>query len=234
MTRADFLQRSELLFGSSSIERLEAACIVICGLGGVGSYAAEAVARAGIGRIILIDFDMINISNINRQLPALHSTVGRSKAEVVSERLRDINPQAEVKVIAQRLTAENAAELLQGADYCIDAIDDVRAKTALIRQCLVHGSGIVSVMGTGNKLRPELLELADIAKTHTCPLARAVRLALRKEGIEQGVRVVFSAEQPHKAINEDNTVGSCSFVPSVAGLLAASVAIRDIAGQLLV
>lgn len=231
MVQADFLQRSELLLGSTAIEKLEAASVCICGLGGVGSFSAEAIARAGIGRIKLIDFDTIALSNINRQLPALHSNIGQLKVDVIASRIRDINPLCELEIVAERMTAENAAELVGEVDFCIDAIDDVRAKVAVIMHCLDSGIGIASAMGTGNKLRPEMLQISDISKTFNCPLAKAVRVALRKQGIEKGVSVVFSPELPIKPQDgEERTVGSCSFVPSAAGLLLASVVIRRLAG----
>jgi len=232
MAQADFLQRSESLFGSEAISKLEAASVCICGLGGVGSFAAEAIARSGIGRIRLIDYDNIALSNINRQLPALHSNIGAKKTDVIAARIRDINPLCEITVIDQKLTAENAAELIGDADFCIDAIDDVPAKVAVIKHCFEKGIGIVSSMGTGNKLAPEMLQIADISKTFTCPLAKAVRIALRKQGIEKGVKVVFSPELPQKPQESEGekAVGSCSFVPSAAGLMLASCAIRTIAG----
>ena len=232
MAAADFLQRSEILLGREALEKLEASSVCICGLGGVGSFAAEAIARAGVGKIRLVDFDNIALSNINRQLPALHSTVGTSKAETVKARIEDINPSCKVEIFTEKITPENAAFAIGETDYCIDAVDDVKAKIAIIKFCTENRIGIVSAMGTGNKICPELLRISELQKTYNCPLAKAMRQALKKEGITEPIDVVFSIELPVKNSvgTEEKTIGSCSFVPSVAGLMQASVAIRSLLG----
>jgi len=220
--------RTRSLLGAEGCRRLAESRVTVVGLGGVGSYAAESLARCGIGGLTLIDHDRVAASNINRQLPALTSTLGQPKVAVMSQRIRDINPDCHVEGRMIRCTRDNINELLRNQPhYVVDAIDSVPDKVDLIEQCLVRDIPIVSAMGTGNRLDPTRIMTADIAETHTCPLARRVRQELRRRGIDRGVKVVFSDENPAQA-EPNGAVGSVSFVPSVAGLVLTSVVVRDI------
>jgi len=225
-------RRTAMLLGEQGIERLRHSRVLICGVGGVGSFIAEALARAGVGRLDLLDFDVVSESNINRQLIALHSTVGRKKAEVMAERIRDIGPEIEVEILDFFLSPDNVGEVLdRGYDYVADAIDSVPSKVALIAACHERNVPIISSMGTGNKLDPSRLRLADLSKTSVCPLAKKMRYELRKLGIVHH-RVLFSDEEPlHPAETEDgrHVPGSISFVPSSAGLMIAGEIIRTLA-----
>lgn len=229
--------RTEKIIGMAGCETLAASAVAVCGLGGVGSYAVEALARAGIGKLFLIDFDVVSVSNINRQIEAVTETVGCHKAAALQQRIASINPDAQVDICLEKLTPENVQDVVfaRPVDFVIDAIDDVAAKISLLATCKALAVPVISVMGTGNKLYPELLEIADISKTEVCPLARKVRKSLKERGIIKGVPVVFSKEMPtHKKEmageprEEANTPGSISFVPSTAGLLAAGFAIRSL------
>lgn len=231
--------RTEKLIGVAGCEKLAASTVAVCGLGGVGSYVVEALARAGVGRLILIDFDTVSVSNINRQIEALTETVGIHKAVALQERINSINPGAVVETQLEKLTAENIADVVfaQTIDFLVDAIDDVPAKISLLLQAKSFGLPVISVMGTGNKLYPELLEIVDISKTEVCPLARKVRKALKSQGIACGIPVVYSKEIPvHKqqadgdAKEADRTPGSVSFVPGAAGLIAAGFVVRSLLG----
>ncbi len=230
----EWVSRTALLLGTDGIAALANASVTVCGLGGVGAAACEALARSGIGRLTLIDFDTIALSNINRQLPALTSTVGRLKTQVMAERIQQINPACKTYCIDQRLTAENTVQLLSGADWVVDAIDDIPGKIAIICYCKKEGIGIVSSMGTGNKVHPEQLKLADLSDTSVCPLARHMRQQLRKVGIDKGVTVVYSQESPlplkEKLPVGERTIGSVAFVPPVAGYLLAGYVVRQITG----
>jgi len=225
--------RTELLMGSESIERLSKSAVMVFGLGGVGSYAAEALARCGVGRLALIDDDVICPSNLNRQLIALHSTMGRPKAEVTAERALDINPGAIVEPRILRYDASTAKEVeLAGYDYIVDAIDSVYSKLLLIERAKAAGVPIISCMGAGNKLDPTAFRIADISKTSVCPLARVMRRELKKRGIS-GVDVLYSTEpaiRPAAPEGERPETGSVSFVPSVAGLIIAGHVIKKICG----
>ncbi len=224
------LSRSELLLGKAGIERLRTASVCIFGVGGVGSYAAEAVARSGIGKITLVDFDMVSPSNINRQLPATSETVGEKKAAVMAGRIRRINPAAEVQVLDVFATPENAAALVPDmCNYVIDAVDTVSAKIAIIETCKARGIPVISCMGAGNKLDPTAFRVTDIYKTAGCPLCRVMRHEMRKRGVES-LDVVFSAEPPQKT--GSTTIGSLPYVPAVAGLVAAGHVISKIATQI--
>lgn len=226
--------RSQLLLGGTGMARLAAAQVAVCGLGGVGSYIAESVARSGVGALILIDFDRVDVSNINRQLCALSSTVGQYKVDVIARRLRDINPACFIRTEQVYISSDNVNDLLQGADYVLDAVDNVQAKLALIQHARQHGLGLVSAMGAGKRLDPTRLRLADISETHTCPLARILRRELKALGITKGVRVAFSEESPLPDVQNihlgSRVIGSSSFVPPAMGLLMASLAIRELAG----
>ena len=226
-----------MLIGEQAVEKLNNSYVALFGVGGVGSYAAEALARAGVGKILLVDNDTVSISNINRQLCALHSTVGRYKADVVAERLADINPNIEVSVRKEFLLPENAHTFDFGEfDYVIDAIDTVSGKLAIAEGCVKAGTQMISCMGTGNKLDPSAFRVTDISKTNTCPLARVMRRELRERGINH-LAVVYSVEEaitPAQKITAENgksVPASISFVPSVAGLIAASEAVKYIIGK---
>lgn len=228
--------RTMMALGEPGVMRLRKAHVILFGLGGVGSFTAEALARAGIGKLTLIDGDKISVSNLNRQLPALHSTLGRAKVQVMAERIADIDPEISVRPMELFYSAETAEQVdFSGADYVADAIDTVSAKILLIERAKKLGIPVISCMGAGNKLDPTRFQVAEIEKTTVCPLAKAVRLQLRRLGIT-GVKAVFSTEQPHAPIGGQNlgsrkqTPASLSFVPSVAGLILAGEIIKDIAG----
>lgn len=244
--------RTQLLLGKTAMEHLAGRCVAVFGVGGVGSFAAEAIARCGVGRLILVDDDTVCLTNLNRQIIALHSTIGRPKVEVMRERVLDINPRCEVTAIQKFFSAETAGEFdLASCDYVVDAIDTVSAKIALIEYAQKLGVPIISSMGAGNKLDPTRLEVADIYETSVCPLARVMRRELRKRGIP-ALKVVYSREEARKPLTDEaascreNCVcppgaarncavrrqvpGSVSFVPSVAGLIIAAEVIKDLAG----
>ncbi|MBQ8296819.1 MAG: tRNA threonylcarbamoyladenosine dehydratase [Ruminococcus sp.] len=225
--------RQELLLGAHAMEKLRNSRIAVFGVGGVGSYTAEALARAGAGSITLIDSDTVNITNINRQIIALHSTIGEPKVEAAKRRILDINPECEVTALNLFYTGTETD--LSAFDWIADAIDSVSAKLALVENAHKLGVKIISSMGTGNKLDPTKLVVTDISKTSMCPLAKVMRVELRKRGIMHH-KVVYSTEQPvpHKAQSEEDesrrkTIGSVSFVPPVAGLIMAGEIVRDIA-----
>ncbi len=225
--------RTAMLIGEAGVQRLKDAHVLLFGLGGVGSYTAEALARAGVGKLTLVDGDIVSESNINRQLPALTSTVGRPKTEVMQERIRDINP--EIQVTCKTLFYDiTTAEEVSFADvtYVADAIDTVTSKILLIEKARELDIPVISCMGAGNKLDPTRFEVAEIEKTSVCPLARVMRTELRKRGIS-GVKAVYSKEEPvQTGMQEEGrkkTPGSISFVPSVAGLILAGEIIKDIA-----
>ena len=225
--------RTAMMLGESGVRRLRDAHVLLFGLGGVGSYTAEALARAGIGTLTLVDGDTVSVSNINRQLPALHSTVGKSKVEVVADRIKDINPDCEVIRKDVFYSAETEVEVaFSGVTYVADAIDTVTSKILLIERARKLNLPVISCMGAGNKLDPTMFQVAEIEKTSVCPLARVMRAELRKRGIT-GVKAVFSKEEPFlqapKPDERKQSPGSLSFVPSVAGLVMAGEIIRDIA-----
>ena len=229
-------ERQSLIIGEEATERLARKKVALFGVGGVGSYAAEALARCGVGCIELIDSDVVAKSNINRQLCALTSTVGRPKAEVVAERLKDINPDITVIPRQEFFLPENADSFdFPSYDFVIDAIDTVSAKVEIAVRCTSLGVPMISSMGTGNKLDPTALKIADLQDTIGCPLARVMRRELKKRGILH-LPVVYSEETPIKPLSDlasptgKPTPGSVAFVPSVAGLLAASKAIKKLCG----
>ena len=229
----NWLQREAMLIGAQGIERLKGSSIAVVGIGGVGCGVVEALARAGVGKIILMDFDFVSTTNLNRQIGALHSTLERNKAQVMGERAKDINPDAEICVIQERYN-ESCRERLfdEKPGFIADAIDMVTDKLDLIEQCVKRRIGIISAMGTGNKLYPELLEVSNIKNTKECPLARVMRRELKQRGIEN-LPVVYSGERPSGVtVREEsgrNIPGSISFVPPVAGMLMAGYIIRSIA-----
>lgn len=220
--------RIEYIIGQEKIEKLQQSCVAVAGLGGVGSYIAEALARSGIGKLIIIDADKVDASNINRQLPALVSTVGKVKAEVVAERIRDINPQCELTVISEFYYPGEFEKFFKDKiDFVADAIDSTASKIDLLAECYNRHIPVISSMGTGNKLEPDKLTIADISKTHTCPLAKSIRKRLRQHNIQKGITVVFSTESPVYATKEA-VPGSMIFVPASAGLLMASYIVRKL------
>ena len=226
--------RSRLLLGEAGLKRLQESYVVVCGLGGVGSYAAEALARSGLGRFLLVDFDQVSPSNINRQLCALHSTVGMKKTDVVAARLHDIAPDAQIQTRRLFIDEDHAMQLIIGADYVVDAIDCIPGKIALVRSSNELGVPILCAMGAGRRLDPTQLRVADISQTQTCPLARNFRHALRNLGIHKGVEVVYSNEKPQPPPMHEpearSTIGSLTFVPGAMGLIMASVVVRRLAG----
>lgn len=245
--------RNRLLVGQNGVDNLANRHVLICGIGGVGSYAAEALGRAGIGRITLVDFDDICLTNINRQIHAMSSTVGLPKVEVMAARLADINPGAEICPVREFFSRENAERLLDPApDYVLDAIDHFTSKAALITICRERGIPVISSMGAANKLDPSQIRVADIAQTRNCRMARSMRRMLKDAGITSGVQVVFSTEE-HRQLdpaatsacggdcicpNKDDQVFSCehrrvilgsiSFIPSIFGLTMAGVVVNEL------
>ncbi|MBR5284971.1 MAG: tRNA threonylcarbamoyladenosine dehydratase [Clostridia bacterium] len=225
--------RMEMLVGAEAVDKLRGSHVLVCGVGGVGSYICEALARGGVGRLTLLDFDTVSRSNINRQLVALESTVGMKKTEVMAARIREIDPSTRVEVLDLFLSPENTPAILeQGFDYIADAIDSVPSKLFLIEEAHRRGIPMISSMGTGNKLDPTRLCIADISKTSVCPLAKKVRVELRKKGINHH-KVLFSEElpiTPNVPEGERIVPGSVSFVPSAAGLIIAGEIIKDLIG----
>ena len=235
-----WLERTELLLGSENVEKLQNANVLVVGVGGVGAYAAEMIARAGVGKMTLADADIVSESNINRQLIALHSTVGREKCAVLAERLRDINPALELACVPRFIDESSVDSLLDSAefDYAVDAIDTLSPKIVLIKGTLDRGIPLVSSMGSGGKMDPAALEIADIAKTHHCPLARVVRGRLHKLGIDRGFTAVFSAEPVREGSviqcdeqNKRSNLGTISYTPAMFGIGCASVVIRGLIGE---
>ena len=222
--------RTERLLGAAAVEKLSQSRVAVFGIGGVGGHAAEALVRSGIGALDIVDGDEVALSNINRQIIALHSTVGMPKTEAAAERFLDINPNLRLKKFQLRLSEETAGEFdFSAYDYVIDAIDDVRAKVLLVVKCKESGTPLISSMGAGNKVDPTKFQVADIYKTSVCPLARVMRRELKQRGIEH-LKVVFSTELPAAPTKEGERVvpASCAFVPSVAGLIIASEVVKDI------
>lgn len=254
--------RTELLLGSEAMDRLAAARVAVFGIGGVGGHVVEALARSGVGALELIDSDMVSVSNLNRQLIATHSTIGRYKVDVMAERIRDINPQAAVQVHRCFFLPENAEQFPFAAyDYVVDAVDTVTAKLELILKAQAAGVPVISSMGAGNKLDPSAFQVADIYQTSVCPLAKVMRRELKKRGVKS-LKVVYSQEPPlipggaalkaHDAAADAGQLrgtdaplteeppkgrrsvpGSVAFVPAVAGLIIAGEVVKDLAGNIL-
>ena len=228
-------QRTELLIGSENLEKLKKSHVIVFGAGGVGGYVIEALARAGVGELSIVDFDTVDITNLNRQIIALQSTVGRLKTSVVKERLLSINPEIIVHEYPEKFTGENRDKFFKDKryDYIVDAIDIITSKLILAEEAQAGNIPIISSMGTGNKIEPTMLEVADINRTSVCPLARVMRKELKNRGIKK-LKVVYSKEVPRKPYNESGSrekkvnVGSISFVPSTAGLIIASEVVKDI------
>ncbi|ORJ58317.1 tRNA threonylcarbamoyladenosine dehydratase [Geothermobacter hydrogeniphilus] len=247
--------RLQLLLGDDGLRRLREASVVVFGVGGVGSYAAEALVRGGVGKLTLVDFDEICLTNVNRQIHALKGTIGRSKVEVMAERCRAINPDCEVRPLQAFYEAEHAEELLAGDyDYVLDCIDHITAKLHLIESCIERKIPIIASMGAANKLDPTRIRVADLADTTTCRLAKIIRRELRKRGIERGVKVVYSTEEfrelsDRTAVCAENCIcpnkedqrwrctdrrvilGSSSTIPPIFGLTMAGEVIRELAGE---
>ena len=215
-------ERTARIIGEEGIGRLAECSVLVFGVGGVGSYVCEGLARAGIGAITLVDKDVVDVTNINRQIPALHSTVGKSKVEVMAERIRDIDPECRVETAELFFMPGQPDEIAFASyDYVVDAVDTVTAKIYIIERALEAGVPVISSMGTGNKLDGGAFRITTIEKTKVCPLAKVMRRELKKRGIE-GVKVLYSEEEPR------SEGGSISFVPSVAGLLIAGEVVRDL------
>lgn len=236
--------RTELLIGKDSIRKLKDAVVMVFGVGGVGSHCIEALARCGIGKLILIDNDVVSLTNINRQSIAFHSTIGKYKTEVMKEKIKDICPQTEVVTYETFVLPDNIDTIFSGKpDYIVDAIDTVTAKLALAEKAREYDIPLISSMGTGNKLHGELFEITDISKTSVCPLCKVMRKELKARGIYH-LKVLYSKEKPlDVSVNEPedendkedkgkrrNIPGSISFVPPVAGLLIAGEVVRDLTG----
>lgn len=225
--------RTELLIGKDAIKKLNNAKVAVFGIGGVGSYVVEALARAGIGNFILIDKDVVDISNINRQIIAVQSTIGKSKVEVARDRILQINPNAKIEIHKQFFMPDSEEILDNSTNYIVDAIDTVTAKIELVIRANKLNIPIISSMGTGNKLNPTMFEVTDIYKTSVCPLAKVMRKELKNRGIKK-LKVVYSKEEPIKQTSNQpanltkQVPGSISFVPSVAGLIIAGEVIKDI------
>ena len=224
----DQFQRTRQLLGDEAVDRLQKARVLLFGIGGVGGFTCEALARAGVGHIHIVDKDKVDITNINRQIIATHDTVGRTKVEVMTERLKSINPDITVEASECFYLPEKAAEFDFGAyDYIIDAIDNVTAKLSIICEAKAAGVPVICSMGTGNKLDPTRFEIADISKTSVCPLAKVIRKELKDRGIKD-VKVLYSKEEPARL--GLRTPASVSFVPSAAGLIIAGEVIKDLIG----
>lgn len=218
--------RTEILLGKEAVKKLQSAHVAVFGVGGVGGYVVEALARSGIGTLTLIDNDKVSLSNLNRQIIALHSTIGKYKTEVAKARIEDINPNANVYTRELFVLPETIEEIdFSGFDYVVDAIDTVRGKLAIIQSAKEKNIPVISAMGAGNKLNATAFCVKDISKTSGCPLARVMRRELKKRNIEN-VKVVYSEEEPKKT--EEGVVGSVAFVPSVAGLIVAGEVIKDL------
>ncbi|MBX6395436.1 MAG: tRNA threonylcarbamoyladenosine dehydratase [Alicyclobacillaceae bacterium] len=242
--------RTELVIGPEGLEIMARSTVAVLGMGGVGSFAAEALARTGVGRLVLIDRDVVDITNINRQIPALLDTVGRPKVEVMKERIAQIHPQCEVIALPIFFTKETQEQLFQyPLDYVVDAIDTITAKIDLIEACVKRGIRVASSMGAANKIDPTRFRVMDIRETRIDPIAKVVRRELRKRGISSGVRVVCSDERPRpprkdvlermitpeqRAVAKTRKAimppGSIAFVPPVSGMILASVVVRDLLG----
>ncbi|MBQ6989299.1 MAG: tRNA threonylcarbamoyladenosine dehydratase [Alistipes sp.] len=232
-----WLERTSLLLGDEKLNKLQNANVLVVGLGGVGAYAAEMIARAGVGRMTIADADVVSESNINRQLIALHSTVNRPKTEVMAERLRDINPKIELTIVSRFIKDDETDALLDSDkfDYVVDAIDTLSPKLALIKGALDRQIPLVSSMGAGAKTDPAKMEICDIAKTHHCPLAHMLRKRLHKIGIRKGFTAVFSPEPVRERAmilceeqNKKSNMGTISYIPATFGIGCASVVIRGL------
>ena len=233
-------ERTAVLLGEATLDSLAAKRVMVVGLGGVGAYAAEMLCRAGVGNLVLIDSDTVGESNLNRQLIALNSTIGKLKTDVLAERLKDINPAVNLVVVPEYVEEENLSRIFETAgklDYVVDAIDTLAPKISLIKHCVQNGIPHVTAMGAGAKLDATKIRIADLSKSYNCPLAYILRKKLRKEGISKGFKVVFSEELPDRdAIvpmeerNKKSQVGTISYLPAVFGCVCAQAAIEHLIG----
>jgi tRNA A37 threonylcarbamoyladenosine dehydratase len=223
--------RTRWLIGEEGLNQLKTSNVIIFGIGGVGGYCVEALARAGVGSITLVDFDVIDPTNLNRQIIALNSTLGMHKVAAMADRIQDINEDILVTPLQTRVTPENIHEFqLEKYDYVMDAIDDVAGKISIITRAKELGIPVISSMGTGNKMNGKFFQVADISKTHTCPLAKRIRKELRMVGINH-LKVVYSSEEPARAeerTSEKKSPASISFIPPMAGILMAGEVVRDL------
>ncbi len=236
-------ERTQILIGESGLEKLKKSTVMIIGLGGVGAYAAEMICRAGVGRMIIMDSDTVNITNKNRQLVALDSTIGKYKTDVLGARLLDINPELELQIIEKYLEEDNIEEIFKSVnykiDFVVDAIDTLAPKLALIKYCVFNGYKHISSMGAGAKLDATKIRIADLSKSYNCPLAYVIRKKLRKDKIYKGFNVVFSEELPDRnAIlpvdnerNKKSQVGTISYLPAVFGCICAQGALDYLLGS---
>ena len=233
-------ERTSILLGEQVLDSLAAKKVMVVGLGGVGAYAAEMLCRAGVGNMVLIDSDTVGETNLNRQLIALNSTLGKLKSEVLAQRLLDINPKVKLTIISEYVEEENIPRIFETAgnlDYVVDAIDTLAPKISLIKHCVQNGIPHVTAMGAGAKLDATKIRIADLSKSYNCPLAYILRKKLRKEGISKGFKVVFSEELPDRdAIvpmeerNKKSQVGTISYLPAVFGCVCAQAAIEHLIG----
>ena len=224
--------RTEVLLGTGSVEKLKSKCVAVFGVGGVGGFCVEALARSGVGKLVLVDSDTVHLSNLNRQIIALDSTVGKLKVEAFKQRIKQINPDCIVEARAEFFTPQNSCEFdFSTFDYVVDAVDTVTAKIELVLKAQDAGTPIICSMGAGNKLDATKFEVADLYSTSVCPLARVMRRELKKRGVEK-LKVVYSKEEPAiSAAEYENgkaVPASCAFVPSVAGLIIAGEVIKDL------
>jgi tRNA A37 threonylcarbamoyladenosine dehydratase len=240
MNESDWQCRTELLLGTENIRRLQQAHVFIAGLGGVGGYAAEQLCRAGIGKLTLADYDKVQTSNRNRQVIALQSTVGRSKTEAIAERLRDINPEIKLELISDFLDETNLPEILKRSfKYVIDAIDTLTPKVTLLKESVGQQKFIVSSMGSGGKTDPSKMQVSDISESHHCKFAHMVRKYLHRQGIHNGIRVVYSPESVRKETiietdgsgNKRSVVGTISYMPAIFGCYCAMEVVREIVNR---
>ena len=235
-----WLKRTELLLGKEAVDRLSRSNVLVVGLGGVGAYAAEMICRAGVGKMTIVDGDTVNETNINRQLVALGSTLGRNKTDVLAERLKDINPEIELKLIPEFIRDDRMIEILDmGFDYVVDAIDTLSPKIFLIYHSMQRKIPVVSSMGAGGKMDPSRIMITDISKSYNCKLARILRKRLHKLGIRKGFTAVFSPEEvPEESIeltegeqNKKSNVGTISYMPPAFGCACASVVIKNLTNE---
>lgn len=233
-----WLQRTELLLGGEGLDRLRHLHVLVVGLGGVGSYAAEFLARAGVGRMTIVDGDTVDLTNTNRQLPALHSTVGQPKASIMADRIRDINPDIQLDVREEFLTPDTVKLLITNDfDYVFDCIDSVQPKQYIIVACKQKGIRVVSSMGAGGRIDPSKVQIADLSQTFNCPFAQQVRKGLKRKGVRRGVTVVFSSELVDRdtcMLTEGSRFkrsfyGTISYIPALFGLYMASVVVQEVA-----
>ena len=237
----DWKQRTEFLLGSGGVATLSRSRVLVVGVGGVGAYAVEMLARAGVGKLDIVDGDNVGVTNVNRQLPALHSTVGQPKVEVMCRRIADINPEAEVKAINCFITEDSVRMLLDGGnyDFVVDAIDSVAPKVALIKHCLASGLRIISSMGAGGRIDASKVRYADLWETYNDGLAKVVRTRLKAEGIRRKLPVVWSEEMPEKAAvmltdeiaNKRSSYGTVSYLPAIFGCMLGAYVIRKLTGK---